>query len=114
MNILQSKMNIGATSVVTFTRIGSSFMAISKFNILQQIRQRLNRTAIQNPSLARRLCQLIPAHCPFERNVQVFRRTFHIPSLCKLNPLYAEVLKNSLRQKKRGQKIVFCPLSNKK
>jgi len=26
----------------------------------------------------------------------------------------AEVLKNSLRQKKRGQKIVFCPLSNKK
>jgi len=85
-------MKIGATSVVTFTRIGSSFMAISKFNILQQIRQRLNHTAIQNPSLARRLCQLIPAHCPFERNVQVFRRTFHIPSLCKLNPLYEELM----------------------
>ncbi|WP_354000918.1 Mo-dependent nitrogenase C-terminal domain-containing protein [Gloeocapsopsis sp. IPPAS B-1203] len=48
--------------------------------MLQQIRQWLNCTAIQNPSLARRLCQLILAHCPFECNVQVFRRTFYIRS----------------------------------
>ncbi|WP_228055242.1 Mo-dependent nitrogenase C-terminal domain-containing protein [Gloeocapsopsis crepidinum] len=85
-------MKISATSVVNFTRIGSYFIAISKFNILQQIRQRLNRTAIQTPSLARRLCQLIPAHCPFERNVQIFKRNFYIPSLCKLNPLYEELM----------------------
>ncbi|PIG91867.1 hypothetical protein CSQ79_18625 [Gloeocapsopsis sp. IPPAS B-1203] len=73
-------MKIGATSVVTFTQIDLYFMAISKFNMLQQIRQWLNCTAIQNPSLARRLCQLILAHCPFECNVQVFRRTFYIRS----------------------------------
>jgi hypothetical protein len=43
--------------------------------------------------LAHRLCQLIPAQCPFERDVKLFGRTlFHIPPMCKLNPLYEEVV----------------------
>ena len=36
---------------------------------------------------------MIPAQCPFERDVKVFGHTlFHIPPLCKLNPLYEEVV----------------------
>jgi hypothetical protein len=39
------------------------------------------------------LCKLIPAQCPFERDVKFFGHTlFHIPPLCKLNPLYEEVV----------------------
>ena len=63
------------------------------FDIFQALRQRLNRVQVSSPKLAHRLCQLIPAQCPFERDITVFGRTlFHIPPMCKLNPLYDEVV----------------------
>ena len=63
------------------------------FDIFQALRQRLDRVQVSNPKLAHRLCQLIPAQCPFERDITVFGRTlFHIPPMCKLNPLYDEVV----------------------
>ncbi|MEP6542396.1 Mo-dependent nitrogenase C-terminal domain-containing protein [Microcoleus vaginatus GB1-A2] len=38
-------------------------------------------------------CQLIPAPCSFERNIQLLRHDlFHIPHLCKLNPVYDELM----------------------
>lgn len=62
-------------------------------NILRTLRQRLDRVEICNPKLAHRLCQLIPAQCPFERDVTLFgRKLFHIPPMCKFNPLYEEVV----------------------
>jgi len=34
---------------------------------------------------------LIPSQCPFEREIKVYGKSlFHIPPLCKLNPLYEE------------------------
>ena len=63
------------------------------FDIFQALRQRLDRVQVSNPKLAHRLCQLIPAQCPFERDITVFgRKLFHIPPMCKLNPLYEEVV----------------------
>ena len=42
--------------------------------------------------IAREVVLRIPAQCPFERDVKLFGRTlFHIPPLCKLNPLYDEL-----------------------
>jgi hypothetical protein len=36
---------------------------------------------------------MIPAHCPFERDVVLFgRKVLHIPPMCKLNPLYTQVV----------------------
>jgi hypothetical protein len=36
---------------------------------------------------------LIPAQCPFERDICVLGRCFlHIPPLCKLNPLYEQLV----------------------
>jgi hypothetical protein len=62
-------------------------------DLLQPLRQWLDNVEVRNPKLAHRLCQLIPAQCPFERDVKVFGRTlFHIPPMCKLNPLYEEVV----------------------
>ena len=62
-------------------------------NMLKALRQRLDQVKICNPKLANRLCQLIPAQCPFERDVTLFgRKLFHIPPMCKLNPLYEEVV----------------------
>ncbi|MBD1940006.1 Mo-dependent nitrogenase C-terminal domain-containing protein [Microcoleus sp. FACHB-68] len=63
------------------------------FDPLQPLRQWLDQVQVQNRELAHRLCQLIPAQCPFERDIKVFGRTlFHIPPMCKLNPLYEEVV----------------------
>ena len=63
------------------------------FDILKPMRQWLDRVEVGNPKLAHRLCKLIPAQCPFERDVKFLGRTlFHIPPLCKLNPLYEEVV----------------------
>jgi hypothetical protein len=62
-------------------------------DLLQPLRQWLDNVEVSNPKLAHRLCKLIPAQCPFERDVKLLGHTlFHIPPMCKLNPLYDEVV----------------------
>lgn len=61
--------------------------------ILQPLRSRLDQIEIHDRQIAHWLCTMIPAHCPFERDLKVWGRIwFHIPPLCKLNPLYEEVV----------------------
>ncbi|MBE9125123.1 MULTISPECIES: Mo-dependent nitrogenase C-terminal domain-containing protein [unclassified Coleofasciculus] len=63
------------------------------FQPLKPVRQWLDRLEIHNSKLAHRICQLIPAQCPFEREIKLFGRTLlYIPPMCKLNPLYDEVV----------------------
>ncbi|WP_375471770.1 Mo-dependent nitrogenase C-terminal domain-containing protein [uncultured Nostoc sp.] len=63
------------------------------WDILQPLRQRVENIQICDRQLAHRLCKLIPSQCPFERDVKLFGKTlFHIPPMCKLNPLYEEVV----------------------
>jgi hypothetical protein len=60
---------------------------------LQPVRQWLDGIQVRDRNLAHRLCQTIPAQCPFERDVKIFGHTlFHIPPMCKLNPLYEQVV----------------------
>ncbi|NES85875.1 MAG: nitrogenase, partial [Moorea sp. SIO2B7] len=62
-------------------------------NSRESLRQWLNQIEVDNPKLAHRLCRLIPAQCPFERQIKLFNRTLlRIPPLCKLNPVYDEVV----------------------
>ncbi len=62
-------------------------------DFLQPLRQRIENIQINNPKLAHRLCKLIPAQCPFERDVKLFGKIlFHIPPMCKLNPFFEEVV----------------------
>ncbi|HEY9596949.1 MAG TPA: Mo-dependent nitrogenase C-terminal domain-containing protein [Cyanophyceae cyanobacterium] len=61
--------------------------------LLQVIWQWLDGIEVHNPKLARFLCQLIPAHCPFERTIKFFGHTLlYIPPLCKLNPFYNQLM----------------------
>ncbi|MEL4895880.1 Mo-dependent nitrogenase C-terminal domain-containing protein [Crocosphaera sp. Alani8] len=61
--------------------------------ILQIFRDRLEDQQISDRTFAHRLCRLIPAQCPFERKIQVFGRVLlKIPPLCKLNPLYDDLM----------------------
>lgn len=63
------------------------------FDLLQPLRQMLDKVDVRDRELAHRLCEMIPSQCPFEQDVKLFGRTlFHIPPLCKFNPLYEEVV----------------------
>jgi hypothetical protein len=60
-------------------------------NLFRPIATKLDAVEIDNAQLAHFICRWIPAQCPFERDVQVFGRVlFHIPPMCKLNPLYEQ------------------------
>ncbi len=62
-------------------------------DLLYPVRQWLEGIEIHNRQLAHFLCKVIPAQCPFEQDITLFgRKLFHIPPMCKLNPLYEEVV----------------------
>ncbi|WP_375511857.1 Mo-dependent nitrogenase C-terminal domain-containing protein [uncultured Nostoc sp.] len=62
-------------------------------NLLSKIRYQLESVEIHDYHLAKLLCKVIPSNCPFERTVTVFGRTlFQIPPLCKINPLYEQIV----------------------
>jgi tellurite resistance protein len=61
--------------------------------VLQPVRDWLDKMDVQDPKIAHFLCKMIPSQCPFERDINLFGRTIaHIPPLCKLNPLYDQLV----------------------
>lgn len=59
------------------------------FAPLKRIRAWLDSVEVTDREMAQRLCELIPAQCPFERRFTLWGRTIlYIPPLCKLNPFY--------------------------
>ena len=67
--------------------------ANSENSLLSQIRYQIESVEIRDYHLARLLCKIIPSNCPFERTVTILGRTlFHIPPLCKINPLYEQIV----------------------
>lgn len=62
-------------------------------DVLHPLRDWLDGLEIQDPRVARFLCKMIPAQCPFERDVTIFgHKIVHIPPLCKINPLYEQLV----------------------
>ncbi len=60
---------------------------------LGPVRHWLDDLEVHDPRVARFLCKLIPPQCPFERDIKLFgRKIVHIPPLCKLNPLYEQLV----------------------
>jgi hypothetical protein len=63
------------------------------FSPLQPLRQWVNHIEVREARVAEQICRLIPGQCPFERDVTLAGKVlFHIPPLCKLNPLYEELV----------------------
>ena len=64
-----------------------------QFDPFGSIRDWLNNVDVKEEKLAHRVCKMIPAQCPFERKIEMFGITLiSIPPLCKLNPLYNELI----------------------
>ncbi len=64
-----------------------------QIDALHPLRDWLDGLDIQDPRVARFLCKMIPSQCPFERDVTLFgRKIVHIPPMCKINPLYEQLV----------------------
>ena len=60
---------------------------------LDTVRQWLDSIEVRDSKIARFLCKLIPANCPFKRDIKLFGHIlFHLPPVCKLNPLYEQLV----------------------
>ncbi len=71
----------------------SSNITADQVDVLYPVRDWLDRMDVQDPKIARLMCKMIPAQCPFERDITIFgRKVVHIPPLCKLNPLYDQLV----------------------
>ncbi len=62
-------------------------------DVLHPIRNWLDGLEVHDPRLAKFLCKMVPSQCPFERDIILFgRKVVHIPPMCKLNPLYEQLV----------------------
>ncbi len=67
-------------------------------DLFSPLRQWVSHLRVESPRRARKVAELIPAQCPFERNIVLLGRSVaHIPPLCKLNPLYNELVELRFR-----------------
>ena len=63
------------------------------FNPLVPLQQWLDGMEIKQEQTARRIIKLIPAQCPFARDIKMFGRVvLRIPPMCKLNPVYEQLI----------------------
>jgi tellurite resistance protein len=61
--------------------------------VLDGVRRWLDGIDPGDPTIARFLVRLIPAQCPFERDVTLFgHKLVHIPPMCQINPLYEQLV----------------------
>ncbi|MCC5650571.1 TerB family tellurite resistance protein [Nostoc sp. XA013] len=78
---------------VTTSTISSPALTKRQIDALHPLRDWLDGLDIQDPRIARFLCKMIPSQCPFERDVTLFgRKIVHIPPMCKINPLYEQLV----------------------
>ena len=64
-----------------------------KLDALKPVRNWLDDMQVEDPRVARFVCKMIPPQCPFERDIKLFgKKIVHIPPMCKLNPLYDQLV----------------------
>ncbi|MEB3211809.1 MAG: Mo-dependent nitrogenase C-terminal domain-containing protein [Leptolyngbyaceae bacterium] len=87
---------VGSSDSAAGTAIASGLRPPAKgsgVDPLRPVKEWLDELDIHDPSVARFLCKMIPPQCPFERDVKLFgKKVVHIPPMCKLNPLYEQLV----------------------
>ncbi len=81
------------TATTTTSSVSIGQPTPSQKDALAPVREWLDHLEMQDPKVAHFLCKMIPSQCPFERNIVLFgRKIVHIPPMCKLNPLYEQLV----------------------
>ncbi|MFM7324087.1 MAG: Mo-dependent nitrogenase C-terminal domain-containing protein [Nodosilinea sp.] len=77
--------------------VSGSFLLLN-LHPLEPLRRWLRNLDISTPSRAHQVAALIPGQCPFEREITLWGRAIlRIPPLCKLNPVYDELIELRFR-----------------
>lgn len=62
-------------------------------DVLQPVKNWLDGWEVHDPRVAHFVCKMIPPQCPFERDIVLFgRKIVHVPPMCKINPLYEQLV----------------------
>lgn len=61
-------------------------------DLLFPVRRFIDTLEVKNRGFAHWVCRVIPCCCPFEGDITLLGHRFHVPALCKLNPLYDELV----------------------
>jgi len=62
-------------------------------SVLEPVKEWLDHMDIHDSRLANLICRVVPAQCPFERDIVLFgRKIMHIPAMCEINPLYDQLV----------------------
>jgi tellurite resistance protein len=86
------QVDVGVLAELRLT-LGGVMAAGGAIDPLKKVRNWLDGMEVQDPRVARFLCKLIPSQCPFERDVVLFgKKVVHIPPMCKINPLYEQLV----------------------
>jgi DnaJ-domain-containing protein 1 len=90
---LASKDSVPLSQAGSRQSLSPSQADASHSDLLDPLRTWMDGIQVHNPKVARFLCRMIPSQCPFERDVVLFgHKVMHIPPMCKLNPLYDQVV----------------------
>ena len=93
MTTLQISVISALTMMLAGRQSTKKYQSKLTSTLLQPLRKRLDSFEIHNSKVAKFIAKTIPAQCPFERDVILFgRKVAHIPPMCKLNPLYDELV----------------------
>ncbi len=93
LNALRQTLYDSNASAESATPITPPLHSETEIDVLHPVRDWLDGLEIHDPKVAQFLCKMIPPQCPFERDVKLFgHKIVHIPPLCKLNPLYEQLV----------------------
>ncbi|MEM9568119.1 MAG: Mo-dependent nitrogenase C-terminal domain-containing protein [Cyanobacteria bacterium P01_E01_bin.34] len=92
-NLERDEEEMSAMSAQLSTNAPSGANGDRHLEVLAPLKHWLDGMDIHDPRVARFICKMVPAQCPFERDVTVFgKKVIHIPPMCKLNPLYEQLV----------------------
>jgi tellurite resistance protein len=93
LNYLPAEGYLPAETQINTSSVVSAAEIERHLEVLKPMQEWLDHLEVKDPRLARFLCKMIPPQCPFERDVVLFgRKLVHIPPMCKLNPLYDQLV----------------------
>lgn len=93
LRALDAKATTEVDKSLLSNKVSKLGKAVSEVEPLKPARDWLDQLTIDDPRLARFVCKMVPSQCPFERDVTIFgRKVVHIPPMCKINPLYDQLV----------------------
>ncbi len=65
--------------------------------IVELIRSKIESIEIKDKETAEKIVKVVPQSCPFARKIQVGTFKVTIPPLCKVNPMYDQLMELRFR-----------------